>query len=243
MKESAEFGPESKIDLALYLCSHLSDTENNSTNLSYENNKKIIYYFLKENFTSIFGKYILSVDEIDRVAHDDKVVINTIFGTEIIAYCVETEIGLQIIGKVKGNEVFSITIFNNTVVNELIEEKNNEYRKTVYRVNTSDNTCSLSIESSKDNQKEFITDFKAKLAPINTRISHCDLFELTRIVPVSEEQSTSFLKRIVDSLRNDNLVKIPTTGDEEPNDLLEPIFGKLKELNIQTNNKKKNLVQ
>ena len=107
------------IDLTTYLFDHLKYNQKLTTPYakSLEGNAFVIRYFLKENLTSIFGKTTFDSDEIDRVADQNKVVINSISDVELSIYTVETQIGEEIVGQINGETIFTIKNNNGVLIN------------------------------------------------------------------------------------------------------------------------------
>lgn len=208
-----------KIDLVGYLYDHLYQGENES----------IIRYYLKENLTCIFGKTIVYQDEIDLIANSNQVIVNSIFGIKGYFYASFNNGYLEIIGSTKGKEVFKITEHNGILKNEQITETEVGYQKYIYEVNNNDNSYSLTIGHSK-NREFYKYDFGSIITPIGARVSYNEIFEIEKSNATVEEKD-SYLRKFVNLLKNNNLVKIPINDIEDYNDCIEIIFERLKEEN------------
>ena len=208
-----------KIDLVAYLYDHLYLGEN----------KEIIRYYLRENLTCIFGKTIVYQDEIDLIANSRKVIVNSIFGINGYFYVSNDNGYVEIIGSTKEKEVFKITEHNGILRNEQISEVEEGYQKYIYEVNNNDNSYSLTIGHS-NNGEYYKYDFGSIITPIGARLSNNEIFEIEKSGSTCEKKD-SYLRRFVNLLKNNNLVKIPINDIEDYNDCIEIIFERLKEEN------------
>lgn len=208
-----------KVDLVGYLYDHLYQGENGS----------IIRYYLKENLLKIFGKTTVYQDEIDLIANSRKVVVNSIFGIKGYFYASDNNGYLEIIGSTNDKEVFKITEQNGILKNEQISEVEEGYQKYIYEVNNNDNSYSLTIGHS-NNGGFYKYDFGSIITPIGARLSYNEIFEIEKSGQTCEGKD-SFLRRFVNLLKNNNIVKIPINDTDDYNDCIEIIFERLKEEN------------
>lgn len=192
--------------------------------------KNLYAYYLKEDMEAIFGRIEFSQDEIEIIATREGLIIENIF-TEPLnlnIYCVNTQVGSQIIALIGNKEVFRIERLVDTVVNRVIDENG---VVTVYKANVQENEFTLYQGEAYDlHVDENELSYISKLSTFNAKIKEYETFELTRIKP-EVEKSNSVFKRIIDNMKNDSYIRILTSTELVNTSIFaNRIFDKMKEI-------------
>lgn len=189
-------------------------------------NGDVIRYLLREDLKNVFGRSYVMDNEVAAQVTEEAITINSIFGINAKFYSTKPNNGLEIICEANEKEAFRIKDSNGIITNEITFASNNGFERYTYLINTLDGTYSFDVSKSLDGES-YERIFDSKLIPLSNKMTFCDVFELITSNQ-KEEVPDSYLMRIVKSLVNDNMIKIPVDGTRDYNNYLSAIFERLK---------------
>lgn len=205
--------------------------------------KEAIQFMLTENLTTLLGKNEFVEDdeciknsEFELVTTTDGIELRTIFSDD--TFVVSLVDGNKIVMFSKENAAEFVISFGDGIVNNSLQVNADTINHYLINLNNQEfayRVCEI-VEGTQ------VCAYDGKLRSIFARHKESEVFELITTVPL-EPKGTSFLKRVIDNVKNNNLVNIPTrNGSYDILEYTDVIFARLKEeANKKQNIQKKEL--
>lgn len=208
--------------------------------------ESIYYYFLKENADRFLGSNVITPENIEgdqvMTLKDSMSFVSN--GLKLTVSLFDSEYGKDIYGKLESlaineNETSEFQIINlgDSIINNLEYNNGEVSERKTYKVDTKTFNYKYSISMGEDRS---LVNYSGELNSINCKSGNKELFQYTRLIPKSEV-SKSLLKKVVDSLKTNNIIAIETTIDPiNCTYFVCDIFDKLKDLSEEYIIKEKN---
>lgn len=194
-------------------------------------NSNVLVFYIMENINSFIGSATITSSDIDCSVENKTMTIKTVFDRKIrLTLKKDSLYVLEIDGECLNEndevvESFSLYRSLDDIVNTCTFNEGERVREYVTDVARCDFTLSEGIKD--EDEKEFIV----KASPIGSKISGNYLYELERIQPKPDKENGSILKKFVDLVRSDSIMRIPVRdlADDYDIDVLFSVFSKLKD--------------
>ena len=178
------------------------------------NREKIIEYYLNKDLVAVLGDNEISKDNAELLTIKDsnntKLKVDSIYFTPIEITCSATDKSGSIMAISNDQIVFHIIITDDELINDSYFAEGqlsvHEIQKVSYEHN---DAATFSLARSENG--DFVYD--GELAPILVKHNEMEYFQFRSNMEIEKKTSPSILARIVDSLRDDSVISIHTSGE------------------------------
>lgn len=199
-------------------------------------NSNVLVFYVMENIKGFIGNVALTSSDIDCSVEGNTLVIKTIFDRKVrLVLNRDSLYALEIDGEClnEKDEVIETCILYRSL-DKIVNKCTFNEKRSVREYVTDLARCDFSLAEGDEGKDE--KEFVIKASPIGSKISGNYLYELERIQPKPDKENGSILKKFVDLVSNDSIMRIPVRdlADDYDIDVLFSVFSKLKdEVNLK----------
>lgn len=195
-----------------------------------DESSNVLMFFMNENISSFLGNSKFNSIDVNFTFEGNEITIKTIFDRSIKISIEEGRLdSVKLKGECLDDEgrlvnTFLISMNDDKFINECTYDDGSMYN---YFVDTTKKDYILG-KCDKDTREEKNV---IKASPLGTKLRDRYFYELEKIMPKPDVKNGSILKKFVDLVRSDSLMKLPLRdlADDFDLDVLFSVFEKLKE--------------